>query len=451
MRTALVILAAGKGTRMNSDLPKVLQPIAQAPMLAHAMAAGATLQPEKLIIVAGHGAEAVSAAARDIDPRAEVVLQEEQLGTAHAVDQARAALEDFNGEVVVLYGDTPFVQPETLQRMIAARQNHDVVILGFEAADPARYGRLVMQGETLERIVEFKDASDAERAITFCNSGLLACDAKLLFALISEVGNDNASGEYYLPDVVALARAKGHSVTAVACPEEETLGVDSRADLAAADAVFQTRARAELMESGVTLMAPETVYLSLDTVIGRDTVIEPNVVFGPGVTVESGTSLRAFSHLEGCHVSRGSVIGPYARLRPGAELAENTRIGNFVEIKNATLDAGAKVNHLSYIGDASVGAETNIGAGTITCNYDGVMKHKTEIGANAFIGSNTMLVAPVSVGDNAMTATGSVITRSVEADALALARAPQENKPGRARKLFDLLKAKKKKRDEGAV
>jgi bifunctional UDP-N-acetylglucosamine pyrophosphorylase/glucosamine-1-phosphate N-acetyltransferase len=448
MRTALVILAAGKGTRRNSDLPKVLHPIAQAPMLAHAMAAGATLEPEKLIIVAGHGAEAVSAAARDIDPRAEVVLQEEQLGTAHAVDQARAALEGFVGEVVVLYGDTPFVQPETLERMIAARQSHDVVILGFEAAEPARYGRLVMQGDTLERIVEYKDASDAERAITFCNSGLVACDAKLLFSLISEVGNDNASGEYYLPDVVALARAKGHSVTAVACPEAETLGVNSRADLAAADAVFQTRARLELMANGVTLMAPETVYLSLDTVIGRDTVIEPNVVFGPGVTVESGTNIRAFSHLEGCHVSRGSVVGPYARLRPGAELAENTRIGNFVEIKNATLDASAKVNHLSYIGDASVGADTNIGAGTITCNYDGVMKHKTQIGANAFIGSNTMLVAPVSVGDNAMTATGSVITKSVEADALAMARAPQENKPGRARKLFDLLKAKKRKRDE---
>lgn len=450
MSTALVILAAGKGTRMHSDIPKVLHPIAQTPMLVHAMRAGAVLSPQQTVIVTGHGAEAVSKVATAEDENAQIAVQAEQLGTAHAVAQARDALQGFEGDVVVLYGDTPFLQPDTLERMIAARAQNDLVILGFEAADPARYGRLVMNGDSLERIVEFKDASNEERAITFCNSGLLACDAQVLFSLIDAVGNDNASEEYYLTDVVEIARSRGLNVTAIACDESETLGVNSRTDLAAADAVFQTRARTELLQQGVTLMAPETVYLCADTVIGRDTVIEPNVVFGPGVTVESGATIRAFSHLEGCHVSRGAVVGPYARLRPGAELAENTRVGNFVEIKNAEIAEGAKVNHLSYIGDASIGAASNIGAGTITCNYDGVMKHKTTIGENVFVGSNTMLVAPVTVGDGAMTATGTVVTRDVEPDALALARAKQENKPGYARKLFEMLKAKKARRDKGA-
>ena len=450
MTIALVILAAGKGTRMNSDLPKVLHPIAQAPMLVHAMRAGSVLSPERTVIVTGHGSEAVAKVAQDEDDDARIAVQEEQLGTAHAVGQARTALDGFDGDIVVLYGDTPFLQPDTLERMVEARSQNDLVILGFDAADPARYGRLVMNGDTLERIVEFKDASDEERAITFCNSGLLACNAQLLFSLIDAVENNNASGEYYLTDVVEIARNRGLNVTAVACDEAQTLGVNSRADLATADAVFQARARAELLDMGVTLMAPDTVYLSADTVIGRDTVIEPNVVFGPGVTIESGATIRAFSHLEGCHVSRGAIVGPYARLRPGAELAENTRVGNFVEIKNAEIAEGAKVNHLSYIGDASVGAATNIGAGTITCNYDGVMKHKTTIGANVFIGSNTMLVAPVTVGDGAMTATGTVVTKDVAPEALAVARAKQENKPGYARKLFDMLKAKKARRDNEA-
>ncbi len=450
MSTALVILAAGKGTRMNSDIPKVLHPIAQTPMLVHTMRAGAALSPERTVIVTGHGSEAVAKVAKAEDETAQITEQGEQLGTAHAVAQARAALEGFEGDVVVLYGDTPFLQPQTLERMIEARAQNDLVILGFNAADPARYGRLIMNGDSLERIVEFKDASDEECAITFCNSGLLACDAEVLFSLIDAVGNDNAAGEYYLTDVVEIARSRDLKVTAVACDEAETLGVNSRADLAAADAVFQTRARSELLDLGVTLMAPETVYLAADTIIGRDTVIEPNVVFGPGVTVESGATIRAFSHLEGCHVSRGAVVGPYARLRPGTELAEDTRIGNFVEIKNAEIAEGAKVNHLSYVGDATVGAATNIGAGTITCNYDGVMKHKTTIGRNVFIGSNTMLVAPVTVGDGAMTATGTVVTRDVEADALAVARAKQDNKPGYARKLFEMLKAKKARRDKGA-
>jgi bifunctional UDP-N-acetylglucosamine pyrophosphorylase/glucosamine-1-phosphate N-acetyltransferase len=449
MSTALVILAAGKGTRMNSDLPKVLHQIAHAPMLEHAMRAGGALDPERTVVVAGHEAEMVRAATAEIAPEATVVLQEEQLGTGHAVLQARAALEGFRGDVVVLYGDTPFVSAETLERMIEARSRADLVILGFEAADPARYGRLIMQGESLEKIVEFKDASDAQRAITFCNSGLMACDAEVMFGLLDQVGNDNASGEYYLTDLVELARAEGLSVTAVSCPEAETLGINSRADLAAAEAVFQAHARAELLDIGVTLTAPETVHLAFDTIIGRDTVIEPNVVFGPGVTVESGALIRAFSHLEGCHVSRGAKVGPYARLRPGAELAEDTHVGNFVEIKNAEIAAGAKVNHLTYIGDASVGEATNIGAGTITCNYDGVMKHRTEIGARAFIGSNTCLVAPVTVGDEAMTATGAVITKDVADGDLAIARVQQTNKPGRARKLMDMLRAKKAAKAKG--
>jgi len=450
MNTSLIILAAGKGTRMNSELPKVLHPIAGDPMLVHAIAAGATLDPAHTVVVAGHGAEAVTKAAHAFDETAIVVVQHEQLGTAHAVNQAKDALADFDGTAIVLYGDTPFVSPETLERMVQAAQEVDVVVLGFEAADPGRYGRLILEGKSLERIIEFKDANEAERAITLCNSGVIACDSALLFDLISEVDNNNASGEYYLTDIIGLARARGLRATAVTCDEAETLGVNSRAQLAEAEAAFQARARAILLEDGVTLQAPETVYLARDTFIGRDTLIEPNVVFGPGVTVESGVHIRAFSHLEGCHVSRGSVVGPYARLRPGAELEENTRVGNFVEIKNAVVAEGAKVNHLSYIGDAFVGARANIGAGTITCNYDGVMKHHTHIGANAFIGSNTMLVAPVHIGNGAMTASGSVITSDVEPDALALSRAPQVEKPGMARKLMDILKAKKAKQQRGS-
>jgi bifunctional UDP-N-acetylglucosamine pyrophosphorylase/glucosamine-1-phosphate N-acetyltransferase len=450
MNTSLIILAAGKGTRMNSELPKVLHPIAGDPMLVHAIAAGATLEPMHTVVVAGHGAEAVTAATHAYDDTAIVVVQTEQLGTAHAVDQAKDALANFDGTAIVLYGDTPFVSPETLERMVQAAQEVDVVVLGFEAADPGRYGRLILEGNSLERIIEYKDANEAERAITLCNSGVIACNSALLFDLISAVENSNASGEYYLTDIVGLARARGLRATAVTCDEAETLGVNSRAQLAEAEAAFQARARAALLEDGVALQAPDTVYLARDTVIGRDTLIEPNVVFGPGVTVESGVRIRAFSHLEGCHVSRGAVIGPYARLRPGAELEENTRVGNFVEIKNAVVAEGAKINHLSYIGDAFVGAHANIGAGTITCNYDGVLKHHTHIGANAFIGSNTMLVAPVHIGNGAMTGSGSIITSDVEADALALSRAPQVEKPGMARKLMDILKAKKAKQQRSS-
>ena len=450
MNTALIILAAGKGTRMNSDLPKVLHPIAGEPMLLHALAAGETLAPEARVVVAGHGAELVRNATFAHDPQIKVVEQTEQLGTAHAVAQARPALSGFDGMALVLYGDTPFIQAETLEKMREALMQNDVVVLGFEAADPARYGRLVMDGQQLDRIVEYKDASEKERMITLCNSGVVACKADLLFDLIDAVDNNNASEEYYLTDIVGLARARGLSATAVTCDEWETVGINSRAELARAEADFQTRARAALLEDGVTLTAPETVFLARDTVIGRDTLIEPHVVFGPEVTIESGAIIRAFSHLEGCHVSRGAIIGPYARLRPGAELSENVRIGNFVEIKNAQIAEGAKVNHLSYIGDATIGAAANIGAGTVTCNYDGVMKHHTHVGAGAFIGSSTMLVAPVSIGDGAMTGSGSVITSDVEADALALARAPQVEKPGMARKLFEMLKAKKAKMQRGS-
>ncbi len=441
MPVSLVILAAGMGSRMNSDLPKVLHPLAGAPLLLHAMRAGAALEPERVVVVTGHEGEKVAKAARAENPEALIAHQADQLGTAHAVAQAREALAGFSGDLVVLYGDTPFIRPETLEAMREARARHGVVVLGFDAADPARYGRLVMAGERLDRIVEFNDATDEERAITLCNSGVVCADSSTLFELIDAVGNANAKGEYYLTDIVAIARERGLSAGVVTCPEAETLGINTRAELAAAEAAFQTRARVEALDLGVTLTAPETVFFALDTVIGRDALVGPNVVFGPGVTIESGAEIRAFCHLEGCHVSRGAVVGPFARLRPGTELAEDTRVGNFVEVKNAVLDEGAKVNHLSYIGDAQVGERANIGAGTITCNYDGVMKHRTEIGARAFIGSDTMLVAPVRVGADAMTASGSVITADVPDGALALARARQEVKPGLALRLMDRLRA----------
>lgn len=444
MGTALIILAAGQGKRMNSDLPKVLHELGGAPLFAHALSAGSALAPDRIVLVAGNGAEAVSAAATKLDDEIEVVLQEDRLGTGHAVDQARAALADFEGDAIVLYGDTPFITPDTLEAMIAARRGGaDVVILGFEAADPKRYGRLVMDGQELRRIVEFNDASDDERAITLCNSGVVAADCATLFDLISGLSNENAAGEYYLTDIVEVAREKGLRAEAVTCPEAETLGINSREELAAAEAQLQAIKRAEAFENGVTLVAPDTVFFAHDTFIGRDAVIEPNVVFGPDVTIESGARIKAFSHLEGCHVSAGAVVGPFARLRPGAELAEKSKVGNFVEIKNAQIAEGAKVNHLSYIGDATVGEAANIGAGTITCNYDGVFKHRTEIGANAFIGSDTMLVAPVKIGAGAMTATGTVVTGDVEAGALGVGRAKMSVKPGFATKFFEKLRAKK--------
>jgi bifunctional UDP-N-acetylglucosamine pyrophosphorylase / glucosamine-1-phosphate N-acetyltransferase len=441
MATALIILAAGQGTRMNSDLPKVLHRIAGAPLLVHAMRSGAGVEPERTVIVAGHGAEAVTKAAKDWDESVDVVLQAEQRGTGHAVKQALPALEGFEGRVIVLYGDTPLIRPETLEAMLAATS--DVVVLGFEAADPARYGRLVVHLGQLYRIIEYKDATDEERKITLCNSGVICADVKVLSRLVGGLKDDNASGEFYLTDIIAAARADGMTAEVVTCPQTETMGVDSRAGLAAAEAAMQARLRTEVMENGVTLTAPETVFLSYDTVIGRDTIIGPHVIFGPDTTVESEAEILPFCHLEGCHISSGARVGPFARLRPGAELAADVHVGNFVEVKNSILDEGVKVGHLSYLGDAHIGEHANIGAGTITCNYDGVMKHRTEIGARAFIGSDTMLVAPVTVGAGAMTASGSVITSDVPENALAVARARQVNKTGFATKLFEILKFKK--------
>ena len=445
MSTATIILAAGKGTRMNSDLAKVLHPLAGVPMVHHAMAAAATLEPERQVIVTGHQSDAVGAAVRDYDPDARCALQAEQLGTGHAVKQAMPELEDFEGTVIVLYGDTPFVSTDTLSKLSASEA--DVTVLGFEANDPARYGRLVMDGDTLLRIVEWKDASPAERGIRLCNSGVMAVRRSLLSDLVGRLQNNNASGEYYLTDLPAMARDLGLTTGVVTCDEAETLGIDTLSDLARAEGIWQSHRRTELLGDGVLMQAPETVYLAFDTVIGRGAMIEPNVVFGPGVTVETGARIRAFSHLEGAHVSRGAIVGPYARLRPGAELHEDARVGNFVEVKNASLHEGAKVNHLTYIGDARVGARSNVGAGTITCNYDGVMKHRTDIGEEAFIGSNTMLVAPVTIGNGAMTASGSVITSDVEPDALAIARAHQIDKPGAVKRLMDILRARKARRE----
>ncbi|MEM9523385.1 MAG: bifunctional UDP-N-acetylglucosamine diphosphorylase/glucosamine-1-phosphate N-acetyltransferase GlmU [Pseudomonadota bacterium] len=441
MEKALIVLAAGQGNRMRSDLPKVLHKVAGAPLLVHALVSGASLAPVERIVVAGHGIPRVRAATVAYDPGIRIVEQAERLGTAHAVAQAEPALKGFGGDVIILYGDTPFIRPETLQAMAAARaEGADVVVLGFEAATPGRYGRLVTKGDRLDRIVEFEEATPHERAIRLCNSGVLMAHAPLLFELTAQVGNDNKTGEYYLTDIVGLANGSGRRCAVVTCPETETMGVNTRADLAKAEAVFQERARRDHLNNGVTLTAPQTVHFAFDTIIGQDAVIGPNVVFGPEVTVESGVTVNAFSHLEGCHVGKGAVVGPFARLRPGARLGDGARIGNFVEIKNARLGEDVKINHLSYIGDAEIGGGTNIGAGTIVCNYDGVRKHRTFIGADAFIGSNSALIAPVRIGNRAMTASGSVITLDVPDDAMAIARAKQVNKPGLATRLMDKLR-----------
>jgi bifunctional UDP-N-acetylglucosamine pyrophosphorylase/glucosamine-1-phosphate N-acetyltransferase len=441
MATALIVLAAGKGKRMESDMPKVLHPLAGAPLLWHALRAGAALEPERTVVVVGHGGDAVAAAAHDWDPDILIARQEEQRGTAHAVLQSAPLLDGFAGDAVVLYGDTPFLGEATLAALAEARARADVVVLGFEAADPTGYGRLVMDGDRLLRIVEQKDATEAERAIRLCNSGVVCADAALLMDLAAAVGNANAAGEYYLTDIVGLARDRGLNAGVVLCSEAETLGINSRAELAAAEAAFQRRARAAALADGVRMPGPDTVFFAFDTAVGGGALVEPFVVFGPGVTVETDATIRAFSHLEGCHVSRGASVGPFARLRPGAELAEDVRVGNFVEIKNSLLGEGAKVNHLTYVGDAEVGEKANVGAGTVTCNYDGVSKHRTVIGAGAFVGSATMLVAPVRVGDGAMTGSGSVITEDVPDGALAVARARQVTKPGLALRLMAKLRA----------
>ena len=438
---SVVVLAAGQGSRMQSDLPKVLHRLAGVPLIAHALTAARGLDPEQVIVVAGHGAQAVEQAVGQLDPEARLVRQDRQLGTGHAVRQALPELEGFEGKVVVLYGDTPFIGQDTL----AALAGHpaDVVVLGFEAEDPGRYGRLVVGSTGLDRIVEYKDADDATRQIALCNSGVMALDAGLLRQLIVRLSDNNAAGEYYLTDLVALARAEGRRTDVVTCDEAQTLGINTRAELAAAETAFQARARAEALAGGVTLFDPDSVWFALDTCIGRDAVIGQNVVFGPGVTIESGAEILPFCHLDGCHISSGATVGPFARLRPGAELGGDVHVGNFVEIKNSVLDEGVKVGHLTYLGDAHVGERANIGAGTVTCNYDGVGKHRTRIGPRAFIGSDTMLVAPVRVGADALTGSGSVITQDVPDGALALARARQVNKPGLATRLMAALRLAK--------
>jgi len=448
MATHLVLLAAGQGQRMKSDTPKVLHEVAGRALFAHALASASLLDVGRKVMVVGHGAAAVEAAAKAEDPDIICVLQAERLGTGHAVAQARETLADAGGDTLVLYGDTPLIRPETLTRMAEKRvAGADIVVLGFEAEDPGRYGRLISEGDNLLRIVEFKDASEEERRIRLCNSGVLLAATDVLFDLVAALSNENAAGEYYLTEAAELGRARGLKARVVLCDEAETLGVNSRAELAAAEAAFQARARATALDDGVTLVAPETVHFSFDTVLGRDCTVEPHVVFGPGVSVETGAKVRAFSHLEGCHVSEGAVVGPYARLRPGAEIGNGARIGNFVEVKNAEIGEAAKVNHLSYVGDAAVGAAANLGAGTITCNYDGVSKHRTEIGAGAFIGSNTMLVAPVRVGAEAVTASGTVVTKDVPDGDLAIGRAVQTNKDGHGRRLMEMLRAKKAEKE----
>ncbi|HEX8553753.1 MAG TPA: bifunctional UDP-N-acetylglucosamine diphosphorylase/glucosamine-1-phosphate N-acetyltransferase GlmU [Sphingomonas sp.] len=444
---AVVVLAAGQGTRMKSDLHKVLHPIAGRPMLLHLLASVAELAPARTVVVAGARAEQVEAAVAPLG--VQVVLQREQLGTGHAVAQAAEALS-CAGDALVLYGDVPLVDAATMRRMIARLHEPDapaVVVLGFRPADPAAYGRVIADLDgRIARMVEYKDASEAERAVTLCNSGLMAARGKDLFRLLAKVGNDNAAGEYYLPDVVMLAAAEGQASAVIETGAAEVAGINSRAELAAVEAAWQDRRRQEAMAAGASLVAPETVWFSHDTVLGRDVRVEQHVVFGPGVRVADGATIRAFSHLEGADVGAGAEVGPYARLRPGAVLGPASKIGNFVEVKKAVLGVGAKVNHLSYIGDADVGANANIGAGTITCNYDGFFKYRTKIGAGAFVGSNSALVAPVSIGDGAIVAAGSVVTQDVADDALVLVRPPQITKPGWAARFREAMRARKNSR-----
>ncbi|MEG8028483.1 bifunctional UDP-N-acetylglucosamine diphosphorylase/glucosamine-1-phosphate N-acetyltransferase GlmU [Sphingomonas aerolata] len=442
---AVIILAAGKGTRMKSDLHKVLHPIAGRPMLHHLVATAATLHPARTVVVTGAGREQVERAVAPLGIA--TALQAEQLGTGHAVAQARDALAGFEGDVLILYGDVPLVTAATMQRMIDRLHGDDApaaVVLGFRPADPGAYGRVIADAAgRIDRMVEYKDASDAERAETLCNSGLMAVHSRDLFALLARVGNDNAAGEYYLPDIVMLAATDGRASAVIETGEGEVAGVNSRGELAAVEAAWQATRRATAMADGATLIAPDTVWFAHDTLLGRDVTIEPNVVFGPGVRVADGAVIHAFSHVEGAVIGEKADVGPFARLRPGADLGAGSRVGNFVEVKKATIGVGAKVNHLSYIGDAEIGARANIGAGTITCNYDGYFKYRTVVGEDAFIGSNSALVAPVTVGRGAIVAAGSVLTRDVDADALALVRPPQVDKPGWAARFREMMVARK--------
>jgi bifunctional UDP-N-acetylglucosamine pyrophosphorylase / glucosamine-1-phosphate N-acetyltransferase len=446
-RTCLaIVLAAGEGTRMRSQRPKVLHTVAGQSLLAHVLMAVRAAGGTSTAVVVGPDADAVATEARRVLPDAESFVQAERRGTAHAVLAAKAAIARKPDDVLVIFADTPLIRPQTLARMRAAlADGAAVVVLGFRPADPTGYGRLVQQDGKLVAIREELDASPAERAITLCNGGLMAFAGNSALAILEQIGNANRKGEYYLTDAVAIARAMNLTAAVIETEEDDVRGINTKAQLAETEAALQKRLRRAAMEAGVTLVAPETVFLSADTKFGRDVTVEPFVVFGGGVTVEDNATIRSFSHLDRAHVGSGAIVGPYARLRPGAHLQENVHIGNFVEIKEAVIEAGAKANHLSYIGDATVGAGANVGAGTITCNYDGIAKHRTEIGKGAFIGSNSSLVAPVKIGDGAYIGSGSVITHDVPADALAVARGRQAVKQGWAVRLRALKSAGKKK------
>jgi bifunctional UDP-N-acetylglucosamine pyrophosphorylase / glucosamine-1-phosphate N-acetyltransferase len=423
-KRAAVILAAGQGSRMRSGLPKVLHAVGGRAMLDWSVAMARAALCDRLVIVANPAMEDVKARAVALAGADGLALQHEPKGTGHAVLAAKQALAGHEGAVAVLYGDTPLIQAETVAQMFALRaEKGGIVVLGFEAGVPTGYGRLILDEQgRVARIVEEKDATDDERAVKVCNSGVFVADATILFNLLSMVRNDNAKGEYYLTDIVGLGRSSGFFTHLIRCPENEVLGVNSRVDLAGAEAVFQARARRAALEAGVTMIDPNAVYFSHDTQIAQDVVIEPGVVFGTGVRVETGAVIHAYSHIAGAHIGPGAKVGPFARLRPGTELGRAVKIGNFVEVKNAVFGEKAQASHLTYVGDADVGAGANLGAGTITCNYDGFDKHRTVIGAGAFIGSDTALVAPVTVGAGAYTGSGSVITKDVPDDALAVAR-----------------------------
>ncbi|MDE3059975.1 MAG: bifunctional UDP-N-acetylglucosamine diphosphorylase/glucosamine-1-phosphate N-acetyltransferase GlmU [Pseudomonadota bacterium] len=439
---AAVVLAAGSGTRMKSSFPKVMHRLAGQPMIAHVLTTLNILEPERSVVVIAPSMDMVRDAALETMPDCKLALQDRQQGTGHAVGCAEAALSGYAGTVLVLYGDTPLITESTLSRLLVAMQSADVAVLGMRIADPTGYGRLIVDSSgQLEEIVECKDASPEQKGITLCNSGVMAAKGTHLFSLLKKIQPNNAAGEYYLTDIVEQADAQGLHCHVVEAEAGELAGINSRAQLAEAEKVIQQRLRHKAMTEGATLIDPESVYFSMDTALGRDVVVHPQVVFGPGVTVEDKAEIRSFSHIEGAQVRKGAVIGPFARLRPGSVVGEAAHVGNFVELKKTTLGKGAKANHLSYIGDAEVGEGANIGAGTITCNYDGANKYVTIIGAEAFIGSNTSLVAPVTIGAGAMVGAGSVITDDVEADALAIARPRQVSKPAKARE----IKKRKKK------
>jgi len=441
---AAIVLAAGKGTRMKSQRHKVLHEIGGKPMIGHLLDQVGQLGAQRTVVVVGEAQEQVREALGD---SVSYAVQEKQLGTGHAVMQAKPALEGFEGDVLIMYGDVPFVRAETMTMMLKRLHGEDApaaVVLGFKPMDPLQYGRVIADGDSIVKMVEFKDASPEERDCVLCNSGLMAVRGDILFNLLGEVGNNNAQGEFYLPDIVNVAIRSDIPTAVVVTPDEgEVAGINSRAELAAAEARWQSRKREVAMAAGATLVAPETVFFSHDTVLGQDVLVEPNVVFGPGVEVADNVTIRAFSHLEGARLEEGVEIGPYARLRPGAVLETGSKVGNFVEIKNATLGEGAKANHLTYLGDATVGAGANIGAGTITCNYDGYFKHRTEIGKGAFIGSNSALIAPVRIGADAIVAAGSAVSRDVADGELRMVRAEQLVKPGWADRFHDAMKKKK--------